>query len=102
MEPFPAGSRTDVKRADASRARARATIAAGQRAGTRTGWWAWNGALVFPLVFNDETMGQRNEKDSMARETQDNRIAKTAAEVWETTANEAGELAFISRVLVQA
>jgi hypothetical protein len=38
----------------------------------------------------------------MARETQDNRIARTAAEVWETTANEAGELAFISRVLVQA
>ncbi len=38
----------------------------------------------------------------MARETQDNRIARTAAEVWETTANEAGELAFISRILVQA
>lgn len=38
----------------------------------------------------------------MARETQDNRIARTAAEVWETTANEAGELAFVSRVLVQA
>ena len=38
----------------------------------------------------------------MARETQDSRIARTAAEVWETTANEAGELAFVSRVLVQA
>lgn len=38
----------------------------------------------------------------MARETQDNRIARIAAEVWETTADEAGELAFVSRVLVQA
>lgn len=38
----------------------------------------------------------------MARETQDNRIARTAAEVWETTAKEAGELAFVSRILVQA
>ena len=38
----------------------------------------------------------------MARETQDNRIARTAAEVWETSANEAGELAFVSRILVQA
>jgi hypothetical protein len=38
----------------------------------------------------------------MARETQDNRIARTAADVWETTANEAGELAFVSRILVQA
>lgn len=38
----------------------------------------------------------------MARETQDNRIARTAAEVWETTANDAGELAFVSRILVQA
>lgn len=38
----------------------------------------------------------------MARETQDNRIARTAVEVWETTANEAGELAFVSRILIQA
>lgn len=38
----------------------------------------------------------------MARETQDNRIARTAAEVWEVSADEAGELAFVSRVLVQA
>jgi hypothetical protein len=38
----------------------------------------------------------------MARETQDNRIARTAAEVWDTTAQEAGELAFVSRILVQA
>jgi len=38
----------------------------------------------------------------MARETQDNRIARTAAEVWETTAQDAGELAFVSRILVQA
>lgn len=38
----------------------------------------------------------------MARESQDNRIARTAAEVWDTTAQDAGELAFVSRVLVQA
>lgn len=38
----------------------------------------------------------------MARETQDNRIARTAAEVWETSAKEAGELAFVSKVLLQA
>jgi len=38
----------------------------------------------------------------MARETQDNRIARIASEVWVTSAEDAKELAFISRVLVQA
>jgi hypothetical protein len=36
------------------------------------------------------------------RETQAVKIARTAAEVWDANAKDAGELAFISRILVQA
>lgn len=38
----------------------------------------------------------------MARESQNDRLARTAADVWMTPADEARELAFVSRVLVQA
>lgn len=42
------------------------------------------------------------QEPAMAREPQNDRLARTAADVWMTPADEARELAFVSRVLVQA
>jgi Plasmid encoded RepA protein len=45
---------------------------------------------------------QKTDRLTEKRETQAIKIARTAAEVWETNAKDAGELAFVSRILVQA